>query len=233
MGGSTEATGRTEAMPGQAQASGSEAVGVAVVSDVRLVREALAILLARSPACRVVASFGSAVAARALTTELACQVALLDMRTEGSRELCALLRVLPVRLKIVGFAVEETPDEVISCAELGLSAYVSREGRADDLIEAVNGAVAGRLICPPHIAGSLFGRLRDLSAPLGLSSGATRLTRREREVVTLVARDFSNKEIARQLHLSAATVKNHVHNVMEKLGVHRRAQVGLHLRAPG
>jgi two-component system nitrate/nitrite response regulator NarL len=109
---------------------------------------------------------------------------------------------------------------------------VAREGSVEQLVEAVKGAVAGRLECPPHIASSLFRRLRELSAPLGLSSGATRLTRREREIVGLIGREFSNKEIAWELHLSPATVKNHVHNIMEKLSVHRRSDIGLHLRTP-
>ena len=152
------------------------------------------------------------------------------MRMSESREACAILRLTRSAPRIVGFAVEETPEAVISCAELGLSAYVARDGTVEQLVDAVRNAIVGRLEFPPHIASSLFHRLREVSTPLGLSAGAIRLTRREREIV-IVARDLSNKEIAWELHLSTATVKNHVHNVMEKLSVHRRSDIGRHLCA--
>src|SRR5262245_44762167 len=210
----------------------TSSIRIVIASDVRLYRESLAILLALDPELNVTALLENGAAIFRQDSESGCDVLLLDMRMADSRDACALLRIRHGGPRIVGFAVDETPAGVISCAELGLSAYVPRDGNVEQLREAVKGAMAGRLDCPPHIASSLFHRLRELSMPLGLSSGAVRLTRREREIVALIGRDFSNKEIAWELHLSPATVKNHVHNIMEKLGVHRRSQVGLHLRAP-
>jgi len=206
-------------------------IRITLASDVRLFREALTTLLSQESACEVAATFATVAEATRFVGETNCQVLLLDMRMPGSRDLCAMVRFVDPSPRIVGFAVEETPNDVIACAELGLSAYVPREGTYEQLVSAVRGAINGRLECPPHIAGSLFQRLRQLSEPLNLSGGASRLTRREREIVALVARNLSNKEIAWELHLSAATVKNHLHNIMEKLHVHRRTDVAIHLRS--
>jgi DNA-binding NarL/FixJ family response regulator len=203
-----------------------------IASDVRLYRESLALLLARDAELCVAALFDNGASVSRLGDEIAYDVLLLDMRMTDSRDACAILRIRRDRPRVVGFAVEETPAGVISCAELGLSTYVPCDGNVEQLVEAVKGAMAGRLDCPPHIASSLFERLRELSTPLSLSPGAARLTRREREIVALIGREFSNKEIAWELHLSPATVKNHIHHILEKLGVHRRSQIGLHLRAP-
>jgi two-component system nitrate/nitrite response regulator NarL len=88
----------------------------------------------------------------------------------------------------------------------------------------------GRMSCAPHIAAAMFGRLADLLRPEGRGVGVPQLTSRENEILCLAAEGCSNKEIARRLAISTATVKNHMHNILQKLRVTRRGQATALLR---
>ncbi len=115
--------------------------------------------------------------------------------------------------------------DVIACAEAGISAFVPREGSTEDLINAVRQAIRGELVCSPRVTALLFDRVAALSAGRIKSIDGHALTAREKEIVSLVERGLSNKEIARRLSVGTATVKNHVHNILEKLHIHRRGEV--------
>jgi DNA-binding NarL/FixJ family response regulator len=98
-----------------------------------------------------------------------------------------------------------------------------------DLRRAIESAWNGEAICSPRVAADAFSRLARLSAgrpPAPLSE----LTPREQEVARLIEQGMSNKQIARRLVITLATVKNHVHNVLEKLRVRRRGEVGARIR---
>lgn len=125
---------------------------------------------------------------------------------------------------LVALGLNEQRQEVIRCGRAGFAGYVARDASIDALCQALSEIVAGRLPCPPEIAGgllrALFGREpRTKESELHLA-----LTRRESEVLELLGRGFSNKEIANELCLSVATVKHHVHHVLEKMQLQRRAQ---------
>lgn len=125
---------------------------------------------------------------------------------------------------LVALGLNEQRQEVIQCGRAGFAGYVARDASIDALCQALAEIVAGRLPCSPEIAGgllrALFGREpRTQESDLHLA-----LTRRESEVLELLGRGFSNKEIAGELCLSVATVKHHVHHVLEKLQLQRRAQ---------
>jgi len=85
-------------------------------------------------------------------------------------------------------------------------------------------AMEGRMHCAPHIAAAMFNRLADLLQEPGSSAVPPSLTSRESEILALVKQGRSNKDIARQLAISSATVKNHMHNILQKLQVSRRGQ---------
>ena len=150
-------------------------------------------------------------------------VALVEM---GLSDLDALTEALarrsrPIPLVAIGIADSDT--EVIACAERGFAGYVTRDGCVDELVATIRGAAKGELTCSPRIAGTLMRRLGALAAELHPAASMARLTRREREIAALMRQDLSNKEIATLLRIEVATVKNHVHNVLDKLQVHRRS----------
>jgi len=127
-------------------------------------------------------------------------------------------------LTLVALGLREQRDEVIRCGHAGFAAYVPRDASLQTLRDSMLAAEAGRLTCSPEIASSLMRALfRSPSAPHAATND-NNLTRREGEVLRLIGRGLSNKEIARELELSVATVKHHVHNILGKLGVAGRGQ---------
>jgi DNA-binding NarL/FixJ family response regulator len=137
---------------------------------------------------------------------------------------------LPV--KVVAFSVAETEDEICECAEAGIAGYVARDGSKEDLIAAVEYAVRGEVICSPRAAACLFRRLAAHVRTTRQRPREAALTSREQDIIALIDKGLSNKEIARQLKISLPTVKNHVHNILEKLQVRRRGAAAALLREP-
>ena len=153
------------------------------------------------------------------------EVLLLDLASgEGLNFPRRALALVPT-LRIIALAVAEVEAIVLGCAEAGICGYVAQEGSVEDVVAAVVRAVTGETACSPRIAAALFSRLASLSTGPGAGCWDAPLTRREREITALVARGLSNKEIARMLRLEPATIKNHVHNILQKLNLHRRGEI--------
>ncbi|HEV7519248.1 MAG TPA: response regulator transcription factor [Thermoanaerobaculia bacterium] len=138
-----------------------------------------------------------------------------------------------VRAVVLGSA--EPDGEVVACLEAGARGYVLREQSLDELKAAIERVAKGETVVTPEIAHRLFGRLGEL----GRDSRRQRrlefldLTPREIEILGLIAKDLRNQEIADRLCLSVHTVKNHVHNMLEKLGLETRAEAVKYARDRG
>jgi len=217
-------------LEGRAATGRSPAPQTVIVSDVRLLREGLAIGLDGSGDVRVAGTAATFDEMRALLTSAAPTVVLLDAGMPSALDFARrLLQVEPL-VRIVAVAVADEGPEVVACAEAGLSGYVPRDGSIADVATAIHDAIVDELHCSPRISATLFKRL---SLPV-LHTGATAssmLTPREAEVVELIDRGLSNKQIGQRLRIGTATVKNHVHNLLEKLHVNRRAEAAAQLRA--
>jgi len=134
------------------------------------------------------------------------------------------------RAKLVAFGIDEIDDRILACAAAGFSGYVSSESGADELHQALIDAVEGRMHCAPHIVAAMFDCLAGFLRELKRRGALPPLTFRENEILTLVAQGRSNKDIAWQLAISSATVKNHMHSILQKLQVNRRGQAVAKLR---
>mgnify|MGYP003578043465 CR=1 FL=1 len=159
-------------------------------------------------------------------------VLLLDMGTGDAPLLVRDAREAHPGVRVVALAIVETDDVVLRCAAAGVSGYVSRNASLDDLVEALASVARGELVCSRMIAGTLFRQVGALSAAREDPSLA-RLTPREREIAALIGQGLSNKEISRRLRIGLSTVKNHVHNLLEKLQVPGRSAAAARLRVPG
>jgi two-component system, NarL family, nitrate/nitrite response regulator NarL len=203
-------------------------IQVVVLSDIRLYREGLAeILDKRGPV--VVGTAGDRESGVALVSERRPDIVLVDMAmTHAAAAVRALLDAAP-HVPVVALGVSETEDDVIACAEAGVSGYVTRDESVGDLVAALESVSRGEMICSPGIAAALLRRVTALARRED-SAPRTRLTRRELEIVELIDRGLSNKEIARRLSIELATVKNHVHNILEKLQVRRRTEAAARVR---
>lgn len=121
--------------------------------------------------------------------------------------------------------VPDTEDAILSCMEAGgASGYLLAGASIQDLVENIKAIMRGETLCSPKIASLAFGRASRLARQIGIlqSTNGTCLTRREGEIVLLIENGLSNKEIAVRLHIEVSTVKNHVHNILDKLQLHDR-----------
>lgn len=133
-------------------------------------------------------------------------------------------------IRIIILGVSEIEPEILRCIEEGVSGYVAKDSTAEELHSAVQLVIRGEAVCPPRLAYSMFSRLTELSRECQRSRrvDALALTPREMEVLQLIAEGLSNQRIAERLSLSIYTVKNHVHHVLDKLQVKRRAEAVEH-----
>ena len=205
-------------------------VRVAIVDDTRLCREGLAHILTREEHVSVAGMAGRLDESLALVRDLRPDVILLRMATsESLLILRAIVEVTPMA-KVVVLGVSEGEDEVVACAEAGAAGYLLRDGSVADLVAAIQSVASGETLCSPRIAATLLRRVAVLAAERQSLATLAHLTRRETEIVELIDQGLSNKEIARRLTIEVRTVKNHVHNVLEKLQVHRRGEAAARIR---
>jgi DNA-binding NarL/FixJ family response regulator len=203
-----------------------------VLSDIRLLREGLVLALSQEPSVLVVGSSDLS-SSPTVIGELRPDIILLDAAKLGNLQLSLSLRQVLPSSKIVAFAVADVDDDIIACAEAGVSGYVSRTGSIEEIVSAVHGAVRGELHCTPQTSALLFSRMALQPAKRGPVAGLEVLTQREREIVALLEQGLSNKEIARSLRIGYATVKNHVHSILGKLQVRRRGEAAARIRRAG
>jgi DNA-binding NarL/FixJ family response regulator len=205
-------------------------IRVLIVGDIRLYREGLERVLRRVEHITIVgtASDREEVIQRAHT--LNPDVVLLDMAmSEAHATVQQITQTVP-HVKVVALTVPEIDREVIACAEAGVVGYVTRDGSLYDVIQSIDAAAKGELRCSGRIAATLLRRITVLAAGRHATGPVECLTGRESRILELVERGLSNKEIARELCIEVATVKNHVHHILEKLGVHRRGEAAAIMR---
>jgi two-component system nitrate/nitrite response regulator NarL len=198
---------------------------VLVYSPVRLFGEGLAAFLESIGSVGAVRVEHNVKDLESTVGDFGADVALIDVMAPDGLPAARLVRALCPEVATVAVAVAETAEEVIACADAGFAAYIPRNASVPEMLAIIDHTYQGGTVCDPRIARSLFDELarrKPMRAPFGPDDC---LTRREIEIAKLLSRGSANKEIAEELHLSVATIKNHVHSVLHKLQVNRRSQV--------
>lgn len=199
------------------------ALRVAIVADVRLFRDGLAELIGRADGVEVVAQVRSTDAMRIASTLPQPDVVLWDVATQNGVGVIREFATAAPGVSVLVLSVEELEPEVVLLAEAGMAGCVTRDADVAELIRAIRSAAAGEFPCSPRVAGTLLRHVGAL-AQRERAVAASSLTPRELEIVRLIGRGLTNKEIASELTIELSTVKNHIHNALEKLGVHRRSE---------
>ncbi len=206
-------------LEGEAQGTLETLPRVLIVSDVRLHREGMGALLASQ--FEIVGSVAKAELA-AGAARLAADVVLIDvacLTSGGVSEPAAT----PTP-KMIAFGVSDAQSEILACAQAGIVGFIDKDGSANDVVATIAGVARGESPGTPRFVGTLSQWLKAIVKSNAHEPVVPALSSRELEVSRHLVQGHSNKQIARQLGISSATVKNHVHNILEKLHVHTRAE---------
>jgi two-component system, NarL family, nitrate/nitrite response regulator NarL len=206
-------------------------LAVLVVAESRLYRDAICSALGQVADVAVCGAAARPADVVAHGSPVRPDVALVDAGVLDAVASVHTLRQVWPGVRVVVLAASEAEPDLVRFAEAGVDGFVLHQQSLEQLTTVIYGVARGEAPCPPKIAATLLQRLSALAARVPDSGPEADLTAREREIATLVSEGLSNKEIARRLHIELATVKNHVHSILSKLQVTRRAEVGRRLRA--
>jgi two-component system, NarL family, nitrate/nitrite response regulator NarL len=207
----------------------SELIRIAVVDDHPLFRDGVSMILAGEADIEVVGQGASAEEAIRLAHDLLPDVMLLDIDMPGNGLEAArqIAETFPI-IRIILLTVSEAEDNLLAAMKVGARAYILKGVPGRELVRIVRLVLAGESYVPPALAASL---LADLGKPASErhNPGEARdqLTQRELEILELLAKGMSNKEIGDKLFLTEKTVKHYVTNILQKLQVHNRVEAAL------
>jgi len=208
-------------------------VPVLILAEVGVYRDALAGSLGRHERIEVVGVAAGLEEALAGVEQAGPEIVLVDTRMPaGASAVEALVAAAP-EVRVVALAVAEDDGDVIAFAEAGASGYVPLDGSMEDLVAVLESVSRGEVLCSPGIAATLFRRVAVLARERRPEPVEAKLTARELDVLRLIEEGRSNKEIAGALSIELSTVKNHVHNILEKLNVDRRTEAAAWARRDG
>jgi DNA-binding NarL/FixJ family response regulator len=211
-------------------------VRVLLVDDQALFREALATLLAIHEGIEVVGEAGDGGEALRRAAELRPDVVLMDLRMPVLDGAAATrrLRVEQPGIRVIALTTFDDDKDVFEALRAGAVGYLLKDVSSARLIEAVQAAGRGESVLQPSVAAKVVARFAQLPDPAPAPRSqplVDPLSERELEVLRLLADGRSNREIAATLFLAAGTVKNHVTNILAKLGARDRTQAALRARA--
>ena len=204
-------------------------ISVCLVDDQTLVRQGIRSLLELSDSIRVVAEAIDGVQAVKIIPEVKPDVVLLDMRMPGMSGLDVLNALgasnqLPPTIILTTFDDEQL---VLSGLKAGARGYLLKDVSLDQLVDAVKVVAAGGSLVAPMVTQRLLSGLERMQNDFTSLDRPDPLTERETEILRLMAGGYSNKEIANSLGVAEGTVKNHVSNILSKLGVRDRTRAVL------
>ena len=203
---------------------------VLLVDDQPLFRRALATLISAQFDMTVVGEAESGRDALDKVRALHPDLVVMDVNMPGTSGVdgVAAIRGAGIAIPIVMLTVSEDDDDLFSAIKAGANGYLLKNVRPEQLFEDLRGVMRGEAPIAPAVAGKLLEALRTGGIPVrgaaAQPAGDSVLTRRESEILQLVASGLSNKEIANELTITEGTVKNHVHNALEKLHLTNRVQ---------
>lgn len=205
--------------------SANDQVRVLLVDDHEVVRIGLRTLLGHAAGIKVVGEAGTSAEAIELTDRAHPDVILLDVRLPdvSGIETCRRIKERHPDVRVVMLTSFSDEEAIVGAVMAGASGYLLKQADAERLTQAIRDAALGESSLDPRAAGTLINQFRELSAKQA-EGELQGLTDRERRMLALIAEGYTNRAIGEVLHLSEKTVRNHVSQLLRKLGFQRRSQ---------
>ena len=214
-----------------------ESVQVFILAENRLLREALTRILSKKSDIRVVGASAFSADVVEQISSAAPDVLLSDSAAVALSELRLVseVRAAIPGLKVVMIGMDADPQTFLRAVRDGIVGFVLKDASAMEVAAAVRSVANGEAVCPPGLCLTLFEHVANQNAQPSrfVIRNNLGLTRREQQLVQMISRGLTNKEIASQLNLSEQTVKNHVHRMLRKVGATDRLGAVELCRVPG
>lgn len=197
---------------------------ILVIEDNRLLRDGITAMINEQEDMRVVGSSGARENTVMKARAVKAQVILVDL--SGLSVVASLSAKMP-EIKVIGMGLIPTQLDVVEFVQAGASGFIMKGATVEEFLATIRSVAGGGKVLPPPLTHSLFSHVVEhaLKNGKGRLTDAVRMTKREREIMALIADALSNKEIAQHLNIATYTVKSHVHNILEKLALHSRLQI--------
>jgi len=206
-------------------------IRVLIVDDHTLFRSGIKLLLQRQEGFEVVGEAGDGLEGVKRAKQLKPDVVLLDLHMPGTSGLEAipLLKEEVPQAEVIMLTVSEDAEDLLDALRAGARGYLLKNIETDFLLDSIRRAVNGESVMSSQMAGKLADMMRrDPKGSGRTETGLEKLTPREREIIAMLARGVSNKEIARVLDLAESTVKIHVQGILRKLNLASRVQAAVY-----
>jgi len=195
-------------------------IPILLIEDNRLLREGISVLLKKQSDMNVVSTVGNGENILALIGKLKPIIVLLDLglRSQNSLQIVKLIKKNFQEIKIIVMDLIPLQTDVFEFVQAGVSGFMLKDISVAEFLKTIRSVYEGAQVLPPHLTGSLFSQIVEHAisgSNTSLIDKSVRMTKRERQVIELVADGCTNKEIAQNLHLSTYTVKSHVHTFLK------------------
>src|SRR6267143_5314684 len=211
-------------------------VRVFLLVENRLLREALVRLFRKRSDLLVVGQGGQADLTTCDVSDSKCDVLVIaSFQTSWLPTNFPLANVGQPGLKTVLIGMDADEDQFIAAVRSGVTGYLLKDASASDVIAAVRAVARGEAVCPPQLCSTLFRFVAQMAREMPVQSATPRpdLTLRQQQLVALVAKGLTNKEIASHLSLSEFTVRNHIHRILKQVDAGSRSEAVETIRAYG
>jgi DNA-binding NarL/FixJ family response regulator len=212
----------------------SSVIRVFLLIENLLLREALVRLLRKRSDLLVVGQSGAAKLTVCDVLDSKCDVLLVSFSNWlASNFAVESLGIPGLRVVVIGMDAEEAP--FLAAVRSGVTGYLLKDASAADVVDAIRAVFRGEAVCPPQLCATLFHLVAQMPVQVTAQSPTSRLdlTLRQQQLVALVAKGLTNKEIAARLNLSEYTVRNHIHRILKQVDAGSRSEAVDVIRASG
>ena len=203
-------------------------IRILLIEDNRILREGISDMISGHKDLTVVAMSDGRHNALA-KSRIKPHVVLLDLGLDrqNSLDIVELMKKEFPGVKVIGMGLAPAQADIMEFVQAGADGFILKDATLVDVVNTIRSVAGGKTVLPSLMTSSLFFQIAEHALLKGKRNlrGATRMTQREKEIISLIVEGMSNKEIAGKLNIATFTVKSHVHNILEKLALHSRLQI--------
>lgn len=200
-----------------------------LIEDNRLLRDGIMSILKPHKDIIVLATSGDGTSTLLKIQQLKPNVVLLDLglRSQNSLHVVEIVKKDFPKAKIVVMDLAPVQADILQYVKAGANGFILKDASLNDFLVTIRAVAEGSTVLPPLLVNSLFSQIVEHAIREGdiTLKEAVQMTKREREVISLLSEGMSNREIGQNIKISTYTVKSHIHNIMEKLALHTRLEL--------